>query len=81
VKYAVEMGSGVKIYIPKFHKNRFSHSKANGGGGGFTDTQTAWISHKPTLGNWAKSNRLNVYNCILFIWPVAYLTLSVVQTV
>jgi hypothetical protein len=31
MKYAVEMGSGAMIYIPKFHKDGFSHSKVDKG--------------------------------------------------
>jgi hypothetical protein len=52
MKYAVEMVSGV-IHT-KFHKDWFRHSKAVEGG--YTDTQTAWRSHKPTFLN--KENRL-----------------------
>jgi hypothetical protein len=40
MKYAVEMGSGAMIYITKFHKDWFRHSKVDGGG--YTDTQRAW---------------------------------------
>jgi hypothetical protein len=31
MKYAVERGSGATMYITKFHKNVFRHSKLNGG--------------------------------------------------
>jgi hypothetical protein len=37
MKYAVDMGSGTMIHT-KFHKDWFTHSKIDGGGG---DTQTA----------------------------------------
>jgi hypothetical protein len=47
MKYAVEMGSDAMIYIPRFI-DWFRHSKVNRGR--FTDTQTAWTLHKPTLG-------------------------------
>jgi hypothetical protein len=43
--YVVEMGSGAIIYIQSFI-DWFRHSKAHGG----SQTQTAWKSHKPTLG-------------------------------
>jgi hypothetical protein len=33
MKYAVEMGSGVMIYIPSFIKTGFRHTKADWGGG------------------------------------------------
>jgi hypothetical protein len=42
MKYAVEMGSHTMIYIP-------SYIKIGSGGEGFTDTQTARRSHKPTF--------------------------------
>jgi hypothetical protein len=48
MKYAVGMGSGAMIIHTKFHKDWFRHSKVNMGG--FADTQTAWKSHKLTLG-------------------------------
>jgi hypothetical protein len=38
MKYPVEMDSGAMIYIPSLKKDRFSHSKFNGGEG---DSQTA----------------------------------------
>jgi hypothetical protein len=38
MKYAVEMGSGVMIYIPVFIKTGSSIQKVTGG---FTDTRTA----------------------------------------
>jgi hypothetical protein len=43
VLYAVEMDSDAVIYIPSFI-DLFRHSEVDGGvgGGGFTDTQTAW---------------------------------------
>jgi hypothetical protein len=44
MKYAVEMGSGTMIYIPSFTKIGSGIRKLIG------DTQTAWRSHKPTLG-------------------------------
>jgi hypothetical protein len=47
MKYAVEMGSGAMIYIPGFIKIGSGIQKLIGGG--FTDTQTACRSHKPTL--------------------------------
>jgi hypothetical protein len=48
MKYAVEMGSGaVMYYIPSFTKIGSGIQKLIWGR--FTDTQTAWVSHKPTL--------------------------------
>jgi hypothetical protein len=41
--YAVEMGSGVMIYIPSFVK-----IGPGRGIGGITETQAAWLSYKPT---------------------------------
>jgi hypothetical protein len=46
MKYAVQMGSGVMIYIPSFIKIGSGIQKLMERG----DTQTGWISHKPTLG-------------------------------
>jgi hypothetical protein len=46
MKYDAEMGSGVMIYIPSCIKIGSGIQKLMGGGG---DTQTAWISQKPTL--------------------------------
>jgi hypothetical protein len=45
--YAVEMGSGAKIYIDKFNKDWFGHSNVDSGE--FTDTQTAWRPYKPNF--------------------------------
>jgi hypothetical protein len=45
MKYAVEMGSGIMLYIPSFIKIGSGIRKLMGGG---TQTQTAWRSHKPT---------------------------------
>jgi hypothetical protein len=46
MKYAVEMGSGGRIYIPRFVKTGSGIPKLIGG---FTNTQRAWCSHKPTF--------------------------------
>jgi hypothetical protein len=46
MKYSVEMDSGVMIYISGFIKIGSGIQKVRGG---FTDTQTAWRSHKPTF--------------------------------
>jgi hypothetical protein len=46
--YAVEMGSVAMIYIPRFIKSGSGIQKLIEGQ--YTDTQTAWRSHKPTLG-------------------------------
>jgi hypothetical protein len=43
------MGSVTMIYIPSFIKNGSGIQKLMRGGGGFTDIQTAWRSHKPTF--------------------------------
>jgi hypothetical protein len=43
MKNAIEMGSGIMIYIPSFR-----HSNINRGR--YTDTQTPSRSHKPTIG-------------------------------
>jgi hypothetical protein len=48
MNYAAEMGSGVMIYIPSFIEIVSGVQKLMVGG--YTDTQTAWRSHKPTLG-------------------------------
>jgi hypothetical protein len=42
MKHAVEMGSGAVIYIPRFIKIGLGVGKLMMGGGGYTDTQTAW---------------------------------------
>jgi hypothetical protein len=49
MKHAVEMGSDARIYgvHTKFHKYYFRNSNVNTEG--FTDTQTAWSSHKRTF--------------------------------
>jgi hypothetical protein len=44
MKYAVEMDSGVMIYIPSFIKSGSSTQKLTG-----EDTQTAWRSHNATF--------------------------------
>jgi hypothetical protein len=49
MKYVVETGPGGMIYIPKFKVACLRHSEFNRGR--FSDTQTAWRSHKSTLGN------------------------------
>jgi hypothetical protein len=41
MKYAVEMSSGVMIYIPSFTKIRSGIQKVLGATG-YTDTQAAW---------------------------------------
>jgi hypothetical protein len=46
MKYAVEMGSGAMIYVPSFINVGLGIQKLMGG---YTDTQTAWISQKPTF--------------------------------
>jgi hypothetical protein len=51
MKYAVEMYSGAMIYVPSFIKIGSGIQKLMGEG----DTQTAWRSHKPTLGILAKN--------------------------
>jgi hypothetical protein len=49
MEYAVEeMGLNAVIYIPSFIKIGSGIQKLMGGGE-FTDTQTAWRSHKPTF--------------------------------
>jgi hypothetical protein len=49
MRSTVEMVSGARIYIPSFIKNGSGIQKLKVGGG-FTNTQIAWSSHKPTLG-------------------------------
>jgi hypothetical protein len=39
MKYAVEIGLGTTVYIPRFIKTNSSIQKVKGG---YTDTQTAW---------------------------------------
>jgi hypothetical protein len=55
MKYTAEMASGVMIYIPCSIKNGSGIQKLTGG---FTDTQTAWRSHKPTSFLQNKENKL-----------------------
>jgi hypothetical protein len=57
MKYAVQMGSCAIIYIPCFIKIYAGIRKLIGGGG-FTDTQKAWRSHKPTFIYQNKERRL-----------------------
>jgi hypothetical protein len=47
MKYAIMMGSGAMIYIPSIIKTGSGIQRLIRG---YTDTQTAWRSHKPTLG-------------------------------
>jgi hypothetical protein len=47
MEYIVEMGSGAIIYIPSFIKIGSAIKKLMGEG--YTDTQAAWRSHKPTF--------------------------------
>jgi hypothetical protein len=47
MKYAVEMGSGAMTYIPSFIK--IGSAIVNFIRRGYTDSQTAWRSHKPTF--------------------------------
>jgi hypothetical protein len=47
MEYAAEMGSRAVIYVPSFIKIGSGIQKWVSGG--FTDTQTAWRSHKYTL--------------------------------
>jgi hypothetical protein len=54
MKYAVEMGSGAMTYIPSFIKIGSGIQMLEG----YTDTQSAWISHKPTFIFLSKTNRL-----------------------
>jgi hypothetical protein len=54
MKYALEMGSSVMMYIPSVIKIASGIQKFKGGRG-HTDTQTGWKSCKPTLGKWAKN--------------------------
>jgi hypothetical protein len=49
MKYAVQMDSGAMVYIPSFIKIGSGIQKLTRG-----ETQTAWRSHKPTLGKQAK---------------------------
>jgi hypothetical protein len=61
MNYAAEKGSGAMIYIHnKCHKDWFRLSKVNGGRG-FTDTQTAWRSHKPILIFQHNEGRLRIH--------------------
>jgi hypothetical protein len=50
MKYAVEMGSGATIYITSFIRIASSIQKLTWRG--YTDTQTAWWSHKSTFIFW-----------------------------
>jgi hypothetical protein len=47
MKYAVEMGLGAMMYIPSFIGIDSGIQKLTEGR--YTDTQTAWKSHKPTI--------------------------------
>jgi hypothetical protein len=48
MKYAAEMGLGAMIYITSFTDIGSGIQRLKGGGG-YTTTQTAWRSHKPTF--------------------------------
>jgi hypothetical protein len=48
MKYTLEVSSCAMIYIPSFIEIGSGIQKF--GGGGYTDTQIAWRSHKPTIG-------------------------------
>jgi hypothetical protein len=50
MKYGVVVGSGAIMYILSFIEIGSIIQKLIGGGGELTDTQTAWRSHKGTLG-------------------------------
>jgi hypothetical protein len=59
MKYAAEMGSGIMTYKPSFIK--FGSGIQNlMKDGGFTDTQTAWRSHKPPFIFQNKESRLKI---------------------
>jgi hypothetical protein len=49
MKYAVQMGSGVMTYIPSFITTGSGIQKLIDGIQRYTDTHTAWRSHKPTF--------------------------------
>jgi hypothetical protein len=50
MKYAVLMVSGAMTYMPSFIKIGSSIQNIMGGGGEeYTDTETAWRCHKPSL--------------------------------
>jgi hypothetical protein len=57
VNYTVEMTSSVMIYIPTFIKIGSDIQKSIGRRRFHRhwDTQAAWRSHKPALGNWAQN--------------------------
>jgi hypothetical protein len=55
------MGSVATIYICRFINIDSGLQKSLGEG--FTDTQTAWRSHKPTLGKLGKNGGIHVMNC------------------
>jgi hypothetical protein len=48
MNYAVEIGSGVVIYVQSFIKTGLIHSKLTRGNI-YTDTQRARLFHKPTF--------------------------------
>jgi hypothetical protein len=66
MNYAVEMGSGVKVYIPSFMNTGSGLRKLVEGG--YTrryrdthkDIQTARLSHKPTFIIFFKTNRSRI---------------------
>jgi hypothetical protein len=57
MKYAAEMGSGAMIHILNFIKISSGIQKLMGG---YTDTQTAWRSHKAAFIFQNKESRLKV---------------------
>jgi hypothetical protein len=60
VVYEVRRRDGLSYHDmhTKFHTDWFRHSKVDNGG--FTDTQTAWRSHKPTFTFLNKESRLKI---------------------
>jgi hypothetical protein len=55
MKYATEMGPVTVIYVPSFIKIGSGIQNLIKG---YTYIQTEWRSHKPTLGKYAKNNKL-----------------------
>jgi hypothetical protein len=67
MEHAVEMGTAATIYILSLIKIGLRHSDVDGGGG-CTDTQIAWRSHKPALifffskyRDWAEKSKYVTY--------------------
>jgi hypothetical protein len=60
MKYAVEIGSGAMICVPSLINIGLGVQKLIGGSHRDRQTQTAWSSHKPTLGKLGKKEKKHI---------------------